>query len=178
MLIQCWPQAYRPQFQEITHQVREDLTKGDFTDMLKQNLVPMLATKLGPLTIQDALHVVKKELDILELRSRSTHLAPIVCNDANANFAINALITTSPPKWSSLIIDQCTSKDIVRASMHRCGCRVIQRLLLHVEQDSAAATKLHDSLLSNAKRKVHPFYGLCVMSVARDHGSSELQQVI
>ena len=60
--IQCWPQAYRPPFQEMTHQVREDLTKGDFTETLQQNLVPMLATKLGSLTMQDALHVVKKNL--------------------------------------------------------------------------------------------------------------------
>ena len=47
-LMQCWPQAYRPQ--------------GDFTEMLQQNVVPMLATKLGSLTMQDALHVVKKSL--------------------------------------------------------------------------------------------------------------------
>ena len=61
-LIQCWPQAYRPPFQEMIHQVREDLTKGDFTETLQQNLVPMLATTLGSLTLQDALHVVKKSL--------------------------------------------------------------------------------------------------------------------
>ena len=82
------------------------------------------------------------------------------------------------PHSYTFCIDNCTFKDIVRASMHRCGCRVIQRLVLHVEQESAAATKLHDSLLSNAKRIVQSFYGLCVMSVVRGHGSSELQQVI
>ena len=46
----------------MTHQVREDLTKGDFTETLQQNLVPMLATTLGSLMLQDALHVVKKSL--------------------------------------------------------------------------------------------------------------------
>ena len=50
-LLDCWPQAYKPHLQEIINQAREDLTQGFLTETFKEYLVPMLATKLGSLTI-------------------------------------------------------------------------------------------------------------------------------
>jgi pumilio RNA-binding family len=150
-----------------------EFQRAELVRKVRGNVLNLTLQMYGCRVIQKALEAVDKELQVELIKELEENVLKCV-KDQNGNHVIQKVIERVDPSHLGFIIDAFLKSDpspVFSLSTHPYGCRVIQRVLEHCNEEQKRP--ILDELHKNMKTLVADQYGNYVVQHIMEHGSTE-----